>query len=116
MYLAADVIYDNTITLYFMNTVYKLLADFDGDDSITTKCCYISNEKRINFNVSGLAVADTAFDFFRECINDLDGYIDVEKQVGFMVSEVQCENLTQFVSNYKRNEYLTIWKVEAVRI
>ena len=116
IFIAADVIYDNTITLYFMNTLYKLMTNFSSDTSHKTKICYISNEQRVNFNSENLTATDTAFDFFRDCMNELDSYYDEELKVKFktcLIEECSHDILPQHVCNYKRSKHLTIWKIES---
>ncbi len=113
--LAADVVYDHIITFYFMNVLYKLLTEFH---ETSKKTCYISNEKRINFNADEMSVSDTAHDYFQECLNDLDDYVDEELQVRFKVTRIACdlEDLPQYICSYKRNKFLSIWKIESFKI
>ncbi len=113
--IAADVVYDHTITFNFMNILYKLLTDLDETPK---KTCFISNEKRINFNADELRVSDTAHDFFQQCLDDLDEYVDAERQVRFKVTPINCdlENLPQYIYNYKRNKFLSICKIESFKI
>lgn len=116
IFLAADVIYDNTITVYFMNTLYKLMTNFSPDTIHKKKICYISNEQRVNFNSSNLAATDTAFDFFRDSLNELDDYYDEKLKVKFktcLLDESSYDLLPKHVHNYKRSKYLTIWKIES---
>lgn len=117
VFLAADVVYDNSLTLHFMNALYTLMTDFDvGPDTLDKKICYISNEKRINFSMDEMEPADTAFKFFQECLSDLDKYVDAEKNVMFEVSRVEVDDLMpQYIHSYRRNKYLTIWKVESFK-
>ena len=117
VYLATDVVYDNLITIYFMNCLYSLMTRFNDDnDRGLVKTCYVSNEQRVNFSSELLRAGDTAFSYFRQCLNELDNYIDEEKQVGFRVCQVECHHLPHYVCNYKRNKYLSIWKIESFRI
>ena len=117
VYLAADVVYDNLITIYFMNCLYSLMTHFgNNNDRNAVKTCFVSNEQRVNFSCELLKSGDTAFSYFRKCLDELDNYIDEEKQVGFRVCQVECDDLPHYVCNYKRNKYLSIWKIESFRV
>ena len=108
--IAADVIYDDLITIKLMNTIYKLMScNLDK----LPKCVYIANERRVNFNVEDLSARDTAFDYFKQCLNELDGYTDEEHRFQFNTSQlIECASMKQFINNYNRNQYLSIWKIE----
>jgi len=109
VYIAADVIYDDIITLKFMNTLYKILTE--GNEK-KIKCCFIAGEKRINFNTQNLNLVDCAYNYFKESLLDLDDYIDLKIGVKFKVKQLDCTEMPQFVTNYERNAHLYIWKLE----
>ena len=113
IFIAADVIYDNSITTALMNTLYKLMTN----GKRTKKVCIISNEQRINFNTEYLTCTDTAYDYFRECLNDLDGYIDEENKYKFEIEDVKFDkDLPKYIINYNRNDYLFIWMIKCYPI
>ena len=70
--IAADVVYDNAITVKLMNIIYALMVNGVKQ----RKVCYLANERRINFSTENYQVADTASDFFIECLRELDQYVD----------------------------------------
>ena len=109
VFIAADVIYDDIITLKFMNTLYKLLTEGNRNK---IKCCFIAGEKRVNFNTHSLNATDCAYNYFKESLLELHDYIDSEKGVKFKVTQLDCTEMPQFVINYERNAYLYIWKLE----
>jgi predicted nicotinamide N-methyase len=113
IFIAADVIYDDSITSGLMNTLYKLMTS----GKHTKKICIISNEQRINFNTEYLTSTDTAYDYFKECLNDLNGYIDEENKYKFEIENVKFDDdLPKYVINYKRNNYLYIWIIKCYPI
>ncbi len=120
VYLAADVIYDNTITVHFMNALYDLISSFDTDSkNLSKKTCFISNEKRINFSKDEMEPSDSAFRFFQECLSELDKYVDSEKAVVFAVTQLYDADLMampQYIKSYRRNKYLSIWKIECSKL
>ena len=109
IFMAADVVYDDLITLKFMNTLYKLLT---LDATNMTKCCFIAGEKRVNFNTHDLKETDCAYNYFKASLLELDEYVDSGIGVMFRVTQLDCSHMTQFVANYERNDYLYIWKLE----
>ena len=108
--LAADVIYDDKITLALMNTIYKLMTS-----SPVAKTCIIANEQRINFNTEFLTVADTAYDYFEKCLDELNEYVDTESGYRFEIEHVEMDNdsFPKYVVNYNRNNYLNIWIIRS---
>ncbi len=108
IFFAADVVYDDMITLKLMNIIYGLMV-YGKKQS---KACYIANEKRVNFNTQTLSSTDTAHSFFMECLNDLDEYEDHDTGYRFKIEQLNCDNLPFYILNYKRNNYLSIWKIE----
>ena len=112
VFFAADVVYDNLITLNFMNTVYAFMVYGQKQ----AKVCYVANETRINFTTHTLSSTDTAYAFFMECLRDLDEYIDEEHGYKFSTGKCECDQVPFYVRNYKRNAYLSIWKIECTPI
>lgn len=113
VFIAADVVYDDLITIKLMNTLYKLLT---LGDTKTRKCCFISGEKRINFNINNLDETDCAYNYFKQCLLELDDYFDSLAGVQFKVTQLDCSQMPQFVLNYERNSFLYIWKLEMIPI
>jgi hypothetical protein len=121
--LAADVVYDDLITIKFMNTVYKLLTCSSRRQS---RCCIVANEKRINFSAMSLSAGDTAYDYFMSCLRDLDGYMDIELGYRFECEEIKTtissgseedhDKLVKYIKNYRRNKFLYIWKITSFPI
>lgn len=112
--LAADVIYDDILTIKFMNAVYKLLTYGERME----RCCVVANEKRINFSTLTLSSSDTAYDYFMTCLNDLDGFIDSDVGYRFKVDEIKVDHddLVKYVKSYNRNKFLYIWKITSIPI
>jgi predicted nicotinamide N-methyase len=108
--LAADVVYDDILTNKLMNTIYRLMTFGERK----RKVCLIANEKRINFNIHSLCVTDTAYDYFVQCLNDLNEYEDIERGYSFKTHLIDTNHLPKYVCNYKRNDYLSIWQIECI--
>lgn len=109
VFLAADVIYYQDITLSFFNIIFKLITNGERKDKI----CIIANEKRINFDTESLSITDVAFDLFIKCMDDLNEYEDKETGYLFMTYQIPAHNLNTYL-NYKRSKYLEIWAIKAI--
>ena len=109
VFIAADVVYDDLLTIKLMNTLYKLIT---YGDRKTTKYCYISGESRINFTLDDLEETDCAYNYFKKSLLELDEYIDTDLNVTFKVTQLDCENMPKYVLNYDRNSFLYIWRIE----
>jgi predicted nicotinamide N-methyase len=108
VFIAADVVYDNTITVKLMNIIYGLMVNGVKQ----RKVCYLANERRINFSTESYQVADTASDFFIECLKELDQYVDTNAGFKFKTEKIECDSIKNYITNYKRNKYLYLWKIE----
>lgn len=115
--LAADVVYDDLITIKFMNTVYKLLT-CKSAANVGERCCIVANEKRINFSATSLSAVDTAYDYFMTCLAELNEFEDVEAGYRFRAEEIRVDDneLVKYVKSYMRNKYLYIWKITSIPI
>ncbi|KAK2187114.1 hypothetical protein NP493_179g04006 [Ridgeia piscesae] len=93
--IAADVIYDDTLTDAFFNTVKRLMHH------PPPKSLFLSLEKRLNFTLSDLEVACPAYDHFCECMNNL------QRTQGALQYDVQRIDTTfpQFLQ-YERTQQL----------
>lgn len=109
VFLAADVIYYQDITLNFFNIIFKLITNGEKKDKI----CVIANEKRMNFDTESLSITDVAFDLFLKCMDDLNEYEDEETGYLFKTYKIPTQNLNNFL-NYKRSKYLEIWAIKAI--
>jgi hypothetical protein len=115
--LAADVIYDNDLTLYLMNTIYKLMISSTPNSKSKTTQCFISNEKRCNFSTSTQTITDGALNFFEQCILDLDNYEDTDAKIRFTAKRVNnLDQMPAFIKSYQRSSHLFIWKIESILI
>ena len=83
--------------------------------SPVAKTCIIANEQRINFNTEFLTVADTAYDYFEKCLDELNEYVDTESGYRFEIEHVEIDNdsFPKYVVNYNRNNYLNIWIIRS---
>ena len=110
--MAADCVYDNELTACLLNTIYALMTR--GGARRVPKVAYVANETRINFSTAEMRVADTAFEFFSECVRELDGYVDAERGWRFRVERVDGQRPPpKFLADYKRSAYLSIWAIHA---
>lgn len=98
--IAADVIYDDTLTDAFFNTINRLMHH------PPSKSLFLSLEKRLNFTLSELEVACPAYDHFRECLSKL------QRTEGALHYDVQRIDTTfpQFLQ-YERTQQLELWKI-----
>lgn len=108
VFLAADVVYDNAITVKLMNIIYALMVNGVKQ----RKVCYLANERRVNFSTENYQVADTASDFFIECLKELDQFVDTNAGFKFKTEKIECDSIKKYITNYKRNKYLYLWKIE----
>jgi hypothetical protein len=109
--LASDVIYDNDLTLDFLNCTYKLMTS-GGEAS---KCALVSVEQRINVERSG-AECSTCYDLFERSMIELDGYVDAKTATEFQTDLIDPHTFAQyFTENYQRNPYLKLWRIKSVR-
>ena len=113
VFIASDVVYDDFITDCFLKTLYNLMTN----GARMHKVCLVANEKRINFNLANKAVQDTAFNHFMKGLNELNEYQDNESKYLFKCRRIDKNiEILKFVDNYKRNEFLYIWRIECLPI
>lgn len=109
VFIAADVVYDDLITIKLMNTLYGLIS---LGDRKSAKYCYISGERRVNFNIDDLEETDCAYNYFKTSILELDDYVDSDLNVVFKVTQLDLVDMPKHVLNYERNPFLYMWKIE----
>lgn len=116
--LASDVVYDDTLTINFMNTVYKLLTNVDRESQRVERCCLVANERRINFSADRLEAGDTAYDYFIKCLDELNDFVDTDTGYRFKTEQIKIEDsqLIKYIKSYNRNEFLYIWKINSIPI
>ncbi|KAL5473241.1 hypothetical protein EMCRGX_G027698 [Ephydatia muelleri] len=101
--IAADVVYDNSITDAFFQCLVAL----------TTKvahsvCILISLEKRINFTLENMAPASPAYQYFRHCLSR--EYTDsLGRQLIFSARQLGADFPQSF--EYERVEQLELWEL-----
>lgn len=103
--VAADVVYDDTLTDAFFQCLVML----------TTKvaqplCILISLEKRVNFTLEDLAPASPAYQYFVHCLsqNYTDGY---GRRMKFIAKRLPTDFPHCF--DYERVEQLELWELSA---
>lgn len=92
--LAADVIYDDEITLAFVKTLVKIL------EKPPSRTIYIALEKRYVFVVDGLMTNAPCYDYFVECLGQL-------RQIKGVVFEEQPLDFPQYFE-YDRVKQLVL--------
>ncbi|KAI0236223.1 Methyltransferase-like protein 22 [Lamellibrachia satsuma] len=98
--LAADVIYEDTLTDAFFLTVNRLMCQ------PPSKSLFLSIEKRLNFSLLDLDVACPAYNHFRKCLNDLQ---ETEGTHSFNMQQIDTA-FPQFLQ-YERTQQLELWKI-----
>ncbi|CAH1988895.1 unnamed protein product [Acanthoscelides obtectus] len=92
--IAADVIYDDTLTDAFISTVRKLLAP-PGDRSI-----YVALEKRYVFTIADCDSVAPCYEYFMRCLKEANGINSEELALDF----------PQYF-RYERVKELAMWKL-----
>ncbi|XP_033119071.1 methyltransferase-like protein 22 [Anneissia japonica] len=105
--IAADVIYDNTLTEAFFNKLFEVMC---GSECL--KAVYIATEKRLNFTLEDLDVTCKEYDFFRACMNELASKI--AKENTFKIEQIPIEFKQRF--SYQRTKQLELWKIQPVKV
>ncbi|XP_064478592.1 methyltransferase-like protein 22 isoform X2 [Ornithodoros turicata] len=100
VFLAADVVYDNSLTDSFVETLERLVRNSD-------QVAYVALEKRINFTLDDLDVVSPAHSYFVGHLGRLLGN-------GWAVEKVSTEFPQSF--RYTRDKYLELWKLSAPTI
>ncbi|XP_013068398.1 methyltransferase-like protein 22 isoform X1 [Biomphalaria glabrata] len=106
IYISAEVIYDEELTLAFFKTAYHLLS------ISPPKVLYITLEKRIVFSTESQQMCSPAYESFQEHLQDLTS-VDAGP-VRFSVDQV----LTDFPQcfQYARTKYLELWKISSIAV
>ncbi|CAD5122919.1 DgyrCDS11318 [Dimorphilus gyrociliatus] len=111
--IAADVVYNEDLTNAFFRTVFQLLTIGRWN-----KILYIAIEKRINFTLNNLAVCCEAYEHFKTCLEELDGYEFIKEsndvihdnllpRVKFNVNQVDIKEIEVYM-DYERSRFLVI--------
>lgn len=95
--IAADVIYEDSLTDAFFKTLQKLMVDGSAETA------FIALEKRINFSLDELAVICPAHDHFMEWVKTLNS------SKTFHCSQVETSFPKCF--SYTRTKELELWKL-----
>jgi predicted nicotinamide N-methyase len=105
LFLAADVIYDDDITIYFLNILVKLMSCSQNQP----KCAYVALEKRINFEIKKLGTGSSCYDYFEQSMIELNDYC--QDGIQFKAETLNEKSFPKYMINYERSEYLVIWKI-----
>ena len=105
VFLAADVVYDDELTINFLNLLCRLMSCKTNQP----KCAFIALEKRMNFEVTSLDVGSSCYDYFCESMKELNEYSN--EGIQFKTEILDLETLPKYMISYDRSEYLVIWKV-----
>ncbi|CAH1776588.1 unnamed protein product [Owenia fusiformis] len=100
--LAADVIYDNSLTDALFNTVKRLMSQPPA------KTLYIAVEKRLNFTLTDLEVACPAYTHF---IQQVAALTQETSGVRYTSEAIPIDFPQYF--HYTRTKYLELWKIQA---
>jgi predicted nicotinamide N-methyase len=110
VFIASDVVYDDSITDGFMKVLYNLMIGGVRE----RKVCIVANERRVNFSSETMVAQDTAYSHFIQCSTELDDFSDTENGFKFKCKPIEIESseIKQFILNYMRNKFLYLWKIE----
>jgi len=117
-YFAADIVYDDTITLNFMTKLNELLKK--GIDK-----CYIALEKRYNFSIECMDVVANGYDYFLSFLknddnndntdtnydNDKTNDRNDENNIKLYAKRVDIDSFPQYILNYNRGNDLELYIV-----
>ncbi|XP_061181709.1 methyltransferase-like protein 22 [Saccostrea echinata] len=102
IFIAGDVVYDNELTLAFLNTVYRLLSN------PPSKSLYISMEKRLIFTLEDKDVVAPAYDYFCEC---LEALIETTSETGAQFHHQEIPVTFPQCFTYNRTKELIMCKI-----
>jgi predicted nicotinamide N-methyase len=103
--LAADVVYDDELTINFLNLLTKVMSCRENQP----KSAYIGIEKRINFETKRLDSVSSCYYYFEQSMIELNDYI-TDEGVKFK-TEILDLSLPKYMISYDRSEFLFIWKI-----
>ncbi|EEB12510.1 conserved hypothetical protein [Pediculus humanus corporis] len=98
--IAADVIYDNTITEAFIKTITKILS------SSPKKTLFIGLEKRYVFTISDLDSVAPCYEHFMSCLKSAQNEMPFKQ---WTISEMNIDFPQYF--NYERTKQLIMFKI-----
>ena len=118
--LAADIIYDNSLTKGIVCTIYALILKqlnyhhiHSDKKSKKLLTCYFSVEKRYNFTIDSMEIAAPAYDYFIKCLDDLSAKtetVDRRLKVSYTLIDTNFEQ--RFC--YERCKDVVIIRIDAV--
>ena len=117
--LAADIIYDDILTYSIVQTLHGLiiqqydrakLMEMQKTKNILT--CLFSIERRINFTVANLKVSAPAYDYFIECLNELNNNM-AKLNITLDISYITLDDKSQWFC-YQRCKDLVIVKIDVL--
>jgi hypothetical protein len=97
VYLAADVIYDDDLTLNFIKKLHELLKKND--------ICYVAIEKRYNYSIEKMDVVANGYDYFLSFLNTTD---DDKNDIKLYGKRIDI-NFPQYILNYDRGHDLELY-------
>ena len=106
LFLAADVVYDDELTINFLNLLTKVMSCGENQP----KCAFIGIERRINFEVKRLDKVSSCYDYFEQSMIELNDYV-TDDGVRFKTEILSIQSLPKYMISYERSEFLLIWKI-----
>jgi hypothetical protein len=135
MLVGADIVYDNELTIKFLETSARILlrhhhsssqalADLNGSGyKLPTGVLIVALEKRFNFELESQSVAAHGYKTFLQFIN-ADNTVDASQDVAMTCSTDDEKGryywkgclanmlFPQYFMDYERTEYLELWQLE----
>jgi hypothetical protein len=135
MLVGADIVYDNELTIKFLETSARILlrhhhsssqalADLNGSGyKLPTGVLIVALEKRFNFELESQSVAAHGYKTFLQFIN-VDNTVDASQDVAMTCSTDDEKGryywkgclanmlFPQYFMDYERTEYLELWQLE----
>ena len=136
IFLAADVLYDDTLTIHFFKKIAQMIMRHD-------EYLILTMEKRVNFSVHLLREVATCYELFLFIIHhDSMSATTTQEMVGGLLSQqsgvaypadrmledlefirsrrlrggqIPLHDIPQFIRSYERNEYMEIWKISCLQ-
>uniref|UniRef100_A0A7M5VB02 Uncharacterized protein n=1 Tax=Clytia hemisphaerica TaxID=252671 RepID=A0A7M5VB02_9CNID len=108
MIVAADCVYDETLTTSLFKTIFSICL-LSNSNEITI---IFGVEKRLNFTLSDMCIASPCYDHFIKLLESLQ--TEPWNSLGTFIFHQEKDDFEQFLV-YERSKYLELWKVNFVR-
>lgn len=104
VYLAADCIYDDNLTLQLFDSLSQVMTHADS--------LFVAIDKRMNFEVEKMDLVAHGYSLFQHIISAEKSFqSDHNNVIRFAGERIENSELPSYIWNYDRGELLELWKV-----